>query len=953
MAAGEKQEEGHRESDELTSGLLRVFYLHRAPLSSLVPRSTLLDTDSNAFRTFLNTTIVASQSQIILGQAYEDSAARMKEVIDRVHEKLFSAHLQLKHKVVLGPGEWWSSTPPNILCKGYRPADSRSDTFIHLRGGLSITNHFANTMVTHLRKSPEWHTLVTRVGEGPLITLFTSPLSAVFAPLPNKCYLQLSGQPINTANSVMFVRTRLYHARPSKTSRGQVTYGFSPKNILSRLPTLFPSLPLTPPPPPSDLQKRHLLKYIFPRQFTLDNPFTTPKPNWKGIADYTDREDEIAKLGPIKTPKRLKPALDLVEKLIKLQAKCNYRKLLDRFCPRKVLRKGTTPPAASSATHSLPTPDEPRTQISRGEISIDVSQRSLIYPHGGKQARAKARAKPKFSEYECTPYEVDSFVRAVIRDVVPRDFWGSEANTNVILNHVSTFVRLRRHETFSVHALVQDFCISDCDWLRAPSSGRVQNRLQKPNAADMVLRGELLAEFMFWFVDGFLFDLLRTTFMMTESAKSRNRTLFFRQDDWDAVCRPLLATIQKTMFDEVPKKDAERILRNRTLTYSYLRLLPKDTGGVRPIVNLQRKPWKLNLRGEPERHKSINQHLQSTFYALCYERGKDPSILGAAVQGETQIHQRIKAFKESLQVPGQKLPKLYFVKVDVKACFDTIKQDKVLEIIESVLKQKSYVVQKYSQVTCPSGRVSKKWPRQAHPGGENWSFSSVAAVLTDAIRHAVFSDGVLYPTDAKSVMLALVREHVKCNLVKIGGRYFRQRDGIPQGSILSSFLCNLFYAHMEKAVLRFTRDQSSLLMRYIDDFLFISTKRIPEYGCSIAPDKRLTNFAITLDPGEIVPTHASAKNISDTLTVQRIKYPGKAFLHKMLETCKARAHLLYNDTTHNSLLTVYLNIYQSFLLSALKFHAIVEFMFVAIKNRSRKGAGKDGIFMIKRGWVTW
>ena len=88
---------------------------------------------------------------------------------------------------------------------------------------------------------------------------------------------------------------------------------------------------------------------------------------------------------------------------------------------------------------------------------------------------------------------------------------------------------------------------------------------------------------------------------------------------------------------------------------------------------------------------------------------------------------------------------------------------------------------------------------------------------------------VVYPKDSKSVMMALVKEHIKCNLVKvhfflwstiylcadckdgqIGGRYFRQKDGIPQGSILSSFLCNLFYAHMEKAVLRFARDQASV-----------------------------------------------------------------------------------------------------------------------------------------------
>ena len=31
-------------------------------------------------------------------------------------------------------------------------------------------------------------------------------------------------------------------------------------------------------------------------------------------------------------------------------------------------------------------------------------------------------------------------------------------------------------------------------------------------------------------------------------------------------------------------------------------------------------------------------------------------------------------------------PKLYFVKVDAQACYDTIKQDKLLEIVQSILE---------------------------------------------------------------------------------------------------------------------------------------------------------------------------------------------------------------------------------------------------------------------------
>jgi hypothetical protein len=34
-------------------------------------------------------------------------------------------------------------------------------------------------------------------------------------------------------------------------------------------------------------------------------------------------------------------------------------------------------------------------------------------------------------------------------------------------------------------------------------------------------------------------------------------------------------------------------------------------------------------------------------------------------------------------------PKLYFVKMDIKAAFDTIKQDKMLEVVSSLLDQVS------------------------------------------------------------------------------------------------------------------------------------------------------------------------------------------------------------------------------------------------------------------------
>jgi len=40
--------------------------------------------------------------------------------------------------------------------------------------------------------------------------------------------------------------------------------------------------------------------------------------------------------GPVKTPKRLKPVLPLLEKMIWRHAKCGYKPLRDKVCPSKV-----------------------------------------------------------------------------------------------------------------------------------------------------------------------------------------------------------------------------------------------------------------------------------------------------------------------------------------------------------------------------------------------------------------------------------------------------------------------------------------------------------------------------------------------------------------------------------------------------------------------------------------
>ena len=88
-----------------------------------------------------------------------------------------------------------------------------------------------------------------------------------------------------------------------------------------------------------------------------------------------------------------------------------------------------------------------------------------------------------------------------------------------------------------------------------------------------------------------------------------------------------------------------------------------------------------------------------------------------------------------------------------------------------------------------------------------------------------------------------------------------------------------------------------------------------------------------------LPRLTTCIDLQDSLTVERGRRPGVTFVHKMMQyvpryaftfpsrcpSCllrltKAKSHILFTDVGLNSRHTIYLNIYQNFLLSAMKMH---------------------------------
>jgi len=434
------------------------------------------------------------------------------------------------------------------------------------------------------------------------------------------------------------------------------------------------------------------------------------------------------------------------------------------------------------------------------------------------------------------------------------------------------------------------------------------------------------------------------------------------------------------MFEELEPKRATRIIARRALGYSSLRLLPKATG-LRPILNLRRRVVKgADWRGK-KFATSINSTITPIYNILTFERQQAPAKMGASLHSVGDMHPRLKGFKKQLaqQMPLSssknfgELPRLYFVKLDIQACFDTIPQQRLLQLVEELVSQETYHITKHVEINTSHvdrrGYPRRKFAARAAPVTKQQPLPSLIASGAHPRKpNTVYVDTINQRVQGAEELLDLLDEHVRNNLVKMGKKFFRQRNGIPQGSVLSSLLCNFFYAELERKVLGFLQPAESLLLRLIDDFLLITTdpsqamqflqvmlRGQPKYGVTVNSTKSMTNFTAAVDGihiprlegtshfpycGCLIDTHtleilqdrdrmidggdSAAANLSNALTVERNRSPGRTFTRKVLATFRLQMHSMYLDEVHNSRSTVLANLYTSLIASAMKMYCYMK-----------------------------
>ncbi|RCI15533.1 hypothetical protein L249_3433 [Ophiocordyceps polyrhachis-furcata BCC 54312] len=946
---------------EIEADLARVLdsVLVCSPTISRVP-------DDGVYQQFLSFSQRTDDSNVSLSKGLSDASQVQADIVDFVVWRLFRRHHQ--------------GTPNHILCDGFRRTKKEGDP-----AGTNIHGIFSlhpNPQTVALKCYP-WPNLLALLGQSGQTIMIDLLLHCFMFEAVEGChdtYLQLSGAPLSTMlilnsihgsppstarkpSDITLVRSRVLYSRPVLTAVGRVRPGFSPfLDVLNKCPHV--SLPtrdgssLNEMDACNELNTRKLMMHLFPRQFGLCNVFT-PKANSagrdKGSVDYATREAEFAPLLPRdevtdrfllpKVPKRLRGvASHLVQQLQVLHARCSYTQTLDHYCPTHHVKTRTRREMLNRGTRG-----------SRGRRTTAITEKHQT-PNQTSIVDAASPAS-----------HVSAFCQAVVSKIIPNQFWGDGVtrshNRAAFLRKVDHFIKLRRFESMSLHEICQGIKVTDIAWLGPPSDDDGGRRRRRLSQSDTRKREEIFHEFLYFAFDSLLIALIRGCFYVTESNTHSNQVFYFRHDVWRLLTAPAIARFRGNMFEELNVTEASRILESRTLGCGHIRLLPKG-GTFRLIMNLKRKnnqsKGRSNVPGP-----SINSVLRPVHCALNFEKHANPSKLRSSLMSVGDIYARLKQFKKMLGQVNRR--RFYFVKVDVHAAFDTIPQEAMTKLMSSILSQKRYTIKKHAEIQPsqrqpPPNHASKPPPVQEmafHRAG-NGRRQVVAPTTTGERRrrggggppHTILVENVVPKTHEAESLRGLMKEHVENNLVRIGNKVLRQSRGIPQGSILSSFLCSYFYADLETRHLGFLHAPDCLLMRLIDDFLLITLDQskavrflrtmhrgLPDYGVTVSRDKTLVNFETSVDDvvvprlpqGTAFPycglliddlsldiskdtkrSDATANAISRSLTVDFGRSPGHNFQRKMLNAFARRSHPMLFDTSHNSKAVVLQSLKEAF-----------------------------------------
>lgn len=189
------------------------------------------------------------------------------------------------------------------------------------------------------------------------------------------------------------------------------------------------------------------------------------------------------------------------------------------------------------------------------------------------------------------------------------------------------------------------------------------------------------------------------------------------------------------------------------------------------------------------------------------------------------------------------------LKIDLEKCFDNIPQNDLLQVLDILLTEDHYnfrdlcVIKENTLENKIEAKYLKLSPEMLYPmnmpESQNDDYLQNIGIKMNCIIKENKSKII-----SKIEIMKKLKNLIKNTTVIHQNQCYKSKQGIPQGCIISSLLCSIYYAFLDQMFP--TRD--CFISRYVDDFLIISTdiNHIKEF-LKIAESLKDKGFVINKD----------------------------------------------------------------------------------------------------------
>ncbi|KAG6428787.1 hypothetical protein SASPL_106824 [Salvia splendens] len=597
----------------------------------------------------------------------------------------------------------------------------------------------------------------------------------------------------------------------------------------------------------------------------------------------------------------------LLKKLIRETRYYRHARLLEKHCS-----VGSSNQDASRGAGTGLEDSEKHLTMSRLDgLQSDVK----LFQVAMVQEANAAQAEPVLSRLK--HHQVGSFIWAICRRIIPSPLLGEPSNWRCLRRNISKFISLRRFEKLTLKECIHRLKIS-----KFPIFSYKQNSRCCIGIPDNS-RHAILECWMLWVFTHLVSPLVQANFYVTESEHEKQEVLYYKKSIWEKLMRENRCMIAGR-YRLLDIESARNILGKRSFGFSRFRLLPKSNG-FRMLTNLQapsRIPVSTPSRIQPNQNswrraysshrvhrffKSVNTVLHDVHVVLKGLREKEPEKMGSSVFDYNDVYKKLVPFLFHLKNGSISLPDVFMVVSKVAKAFDSVNHEKLLSVMKDALRDDEHILEKFTQVVC-TDKYLKIEPHVmlAHQDISTASTRMQSKFHVQSLGSIVLKEDASWKIKKENIH-SLLEEHIMRNMVQFRNKFYLQEVGIPQGSVLSALLGSYYYGHMERNVifpflekakrtLSVTQHSSdgtsvsggnrqteiaapgseSLLLRYLDDFLFISASKrqasmfftrlergVRDYNCCMNKEKYGLNFTMENQQGQLSNRlHTGKDNIS-------------------------------------------------------------------------------------------